>query len=363
MTQRTSDIDQNDLSQRSLYDPEPVEEEDLWFLPATPEDVAPTDMPWPVAAREGSLEAEVWQLAEQTQYRALLAAVQATTTLAERLRQVPAEIAERLAIDTTSAILRSEGLWISPEQIALYRTLRVASGDAAQDLSRASWAVRRLINGAAAPKGGLHAFLGREFVPAPKTAPGEERPVGDELSALSDRWVLGLESMQECHPLTMAAFGFASWRVEGITPYEELLEPTIAALLIGAGGVVPFLPMAQGHRLDRHSLRAGSGGAEERLAVFCAAVEAGAVAACLELNKLKAWEKKAWQTTSDLSGRTPPLMIAALLRAPVVSAEWLAAEAGCSSATVRRNLKLFSQRGLVREATGQERYRFWSVAS
>lgn len=359
------DISKNvpdDDTQRSLYDPEPVAEEDLWFLPATPDDVAPTDMPWPIASRETSLEPKVWQAAEQQQYRGLLAAVMAVTKFGERLKQFPDEVAERFAIDTTSAILRSEGTWLSAEQIALYRTLRVGSDDAAQDLSRADWAVRRLAAGRVGPTDGLHAFLGRSAVPDPQQMPGEDRPLGDELEALSDRWVFALENLKDCHALTQAAYGFASWRSEGITPYEELLEPTIAALLIGAGDLAPFLPMAQGYRLDRHSLRAGSAGAEERLAVFNGAIEAGALGAALELDRLAAWQEKARAGVSDLSGRTPPRMVAALLKAPVVSADWLAKEVGCTTVSVRRNLKLFVERGLVREVTGQERYRFWTVA-
>lgn len=349
-------------TQRSLYDPDPVAEEDLWFLPATPEDRAPTDMPWPIAARETSLEPQVWQAAEQQQYCGLLAAVQAVTKFGERLNRFPAGVVERFAIETASAVLRSEGTWINPEQIALYRTLRIASDDAAQDLSRADWAVRRLVSGTVGPKDGLHGFLGRSAVPDPQQVPGEERPLGDELLALSDRWLVGVDEVEDCHSFTKAAYGFASWRAEGITPYEDLLEPTIAALLIGAGGLAPFLPMARGHRLDRHSLRAGSGGAEERLAVFYTAVEAGAVAACLELDRLKAWQERADAAISGLSGRTPPRMVLALMKAPVVSAECAAQEVGCSTMSARRNLKLFEERGLVREVTGQDRYRFWTVS-
>ncbi|PSL17583.1 hypothetical protein [Shimia abyssi] len=355
-------------AQRSLYDPEPVNEEDLWFLPATPEDVAPTDMPWPVAARESNLEPEVWQAAEKEQYRALLVAVQAVSKFGERLKQFPPEVAERFAIDTVSAVLRSEGNWLSSEQIALYRTLRTASDDAAQDLSRASWAVRRLFVGhqsgveAGEALGGLHGFLGRTHLLSPQQMPGEERAVGDELAALSDRWCDGVGRLQACHPMTRAAYGFASWRAEGITPYEELLEPTMAALLIGASGLAPFLPMAQGYRLDRHSLRLGSAGAEQRLAVFYGAIEAGALSAVLELDRLMAWRENAQESISDLSGRTPPMMAEAFLRARVVSADWLAEEVGCSTMTARRNLNLFMDRSLVREVTGQDRYRFWTVA-
>lgn len=364
---RQADIDHKNMTkseetQRSLYDPEPLEDEDLWFLPGTPDDVAPTDLPWPIAARETSLDAKVWQAGEQRQYRGLLAAVQAVTKFGERLRQMPKQAAERFAADTVSAVLRTEGIWISSEQIALYRTLRIASDDFAQDLGRAAWAVRRLTGGGAAPQLGLHDFLGRVAVDRPQQVPKMERAVGAELTALGDRWIYDLEAMHGAHTLTQAAYAFACWRAEGITPFEELLEPTIAALLIGAGDLAPFLPMAQGHRLDRHALRAGSAGAEQRLAVFYAAAEAGALSAALELDRLALWRDRARAKTGDLSGRTPPKMIDALLRASVVSAEWLAQEIGCSPVSVRRNLKVFSERGLVREVTGQERYRFWTVA-
>ena len=349
-------------SPRSPYDPEPPAEEDLWFLPALDDDAGPPDMPWPVAPREASLEPDVWRAAEKECYRDLLVAVQAVTRFGERLRHFSKEVCERFALDTVSSILRGEGIWIGPEQIALYRTLRLASGEQAQDLTRANWAVRRLLAAANPREEGLHGFLGRTEVDAPKQVLGEERPLGGELTLLSENWARGLDGLFDCHALTQSAFGFALWRREGITPYEELLEPTIAALTIGTGEMAPILPMAQGHRLDRHTLKPGSAGAEARLKVFYEAVEAGALAATLELDRLATWQERTHGAIADLSGRTPPRLVKAMLKARVVSAEWLAAEIGCSPASARRNLKVFEDRGLVREVTGQERYKFWTVA-
>lgn len=96
--------------------------------------------------------------------------------------------------------------------------------------------------------------------------------------------------------------------------------------------------------------------------MFYGAVEAGALAALLELGRLTTWREQALGEIAGLSGRTPPLMVEAFLKAKVVSAEWLAAEIGCSPVSARRNLKIFENRGLVREVTGQGRYRFWTVA-
>lgn len=353
---------ESDNTPRSLYDPEPRPDEDLWFLPALDDDEGSSDMPWPVAARETSLEANVWRAAERECYRELIAAVQAVTRFGERLKQFPDSVRERFAVDTVSAVLRSEGTWVGADQIALYRTLRIASGDQAQVLARASWAVRRLLAGTHPRRDGLHEFLGRVEVDAPMQVPGGERPLGGELVALSDQWAHALERFSDCHALTRAAFGFAVWRAEGITPFEELLEPMVAALIAGAGGLAAFLPMVQGHRLDRHSLKPGEAGAAARLKVFYGAVEAGALAALLELDRLVTWQAQARGAIADLSGRTPPLMVEAFLKARVVSAEWLASEIGCSPVSARRNLKIFEERGLVREVTGQGRYRFWTAA-
>ncbi len=347
---------------RSLYDPEPTADEDLWFLPARDDDAAPSDMPWPVAAREASLAPDVWRAAEQACYRDLLAAVQAVVRFGVRLRQVPKGVQERFVVETVSAVLRTEGTWIGSEQIALYRTLRLASGDQAQDLARASWAVRRLLSGVAPQETGLHDFLGRVEVDAPRQVGGEERPLGDELVLLGEWWADEMARVSDCHALTQAAYGFALWRSEGITPYDDLLEPTIAALVIGAGGMSPLLPMATGHRLDRHGLTSGSAGAEARLKVVYRAVEAGALAGMLELDRLTTWQERSHCAIAELSGRTPPKLVEALLKARVVSADWLAAEIGCSPVSARRNLMLFTERGLIREVTGQERYRFWTVA-
>ena len=337
------------------------DKEDLWFLPPLDDDEAQSK-PWPVAAREASLEPDVWRAAEKECFRELVAAVQALVRFGERLKRVPSGIQERFAIDTVSAVLQSEGTWIGPEQIALYRTLRTVSGDHARDLARASWAVRRLLTDRDPTQGDLHAFLGRTEVELPRQLPGDERPLGDELVALGDRWAAAVERLGDCHRLTRAAFGFALWRAEGISPYEDVLEPTIAALAIGARGMAPILPVGQGHRFDRHGLKPGAAGATERLKVFFRAAEAGALAATLELDRLIAWQERALDVLSDLSGRTPPLMVAAFLKARVVSAEWLAAEVGGSPVSARRNLKVFDDRGLVREVTGQERYRFWTAA-
>ncbi|MDP5217094.1 helix-turn-helix domain-containing protein [Ruegeria sp. 2205SS24-7] len=357
MRRRTENPDDDEeVTPRSIYDPDPVEEEDLWFLPQPPEDVAPGEMPWPVAAREAGLDGRTWQAAEAAQYRGLVAAAEAVTRYGERLRHAAPGVSERLALMTVSALLRAEGIWLGPDQIALYRAFRLGSDDMARDLSRADWAVRRLLAGPL-PQDDMRAFLGRVSVSEPHR--DDDRPTGPELDLAGQDWAGGLH--ETCHLLTRAAQGFASWRRLALTPYDQMLEPSVAALLLGAGDEAPHLPMAEGHRFDRHQVAQGSDAATARLATFLNAIEAGALRAAMELDRLSAWRNRAIELTGGLSGRTPPLLIAALLRYPVLSAELAAETIGCSRPSARRNLALFHEMGLIREVTGQERYRFWSA--
>ncbi|WP_425045988.1 helix-turn-helix domain-containing protein [Primorskyibacter sp. S87] len=349
-------------------DDQETSEEDLWFLPGPPEETNPEDPPWPMAAREGSLEPAVWRGAEAAQFRALLNAGQAAARFAERLRQFPDGVAERMALSTVSAILQEEGIWLGEDRIALYRVLRIGVSDQARDLSRADWAIRRLLAaaGSESPVADLAVFLGRSAVSEPQKIRGEDRPSGIELDGLSDQMHHTLSGTKNCHAFLRATYAFSMWRAEGITPWDELLEPTVAALRIAASDTgfpagLQFLPLIAGYRLDRHTLEDARGSAEARLTTFCTAVEAGALSGLMALDQLAAWETRAKEATVDLSGRTPPLLIEALMRYPMVSAELVSEVVGNSKAAARRNLNLFLERGLIREVTGQDRYRFWTV--
>jgi len=81
----------------------------------------------------------------------------------------------------------------------------------------------------------------------------------------------------------------------------------------------------------------------------------------LHLDRLAAWQLRATQATTDLSGRTPPRLLRLLTDWPSLSAPLAEAESGASRAAVQRNLDLFAARGLIREVTGQGRYRVWTA--
>ncbi len=353
---------------QSPYDPDDdPAEEDLWFLPGPPDENESADSPWPIAPRPMSLDPAVWLKAERNRYRDLLATAQAVERYAERLRHFPQQVKERFALASVSAVLRSEGVWLGPEHIALYQALRIATGDTARDLSRASWAMRRLMSRpvqGGAPTDGVHHFLGRAHQAEAPDLPGEGRATGYELEAIGQDWAETVASLTVAHPLTRAAYAFAQWRAHDITPWDELLEPTIAAIILGRdelGEAATFLPLSESHRFDRHGLTKNAGGAEARLTVFYAAIRQGALNANMELERLGNWHARAEQTTLHLSGRTPGALIRTMMKYPIVSAELVSRDTGCSRPSARRNLNLFADLGLIREVTGQDRYRFWSA--
>ncbi|MGB7243729.1 MAG: hypothetical protein WBC93_16800 [Sulfitobacter sp.] len=342
---KNNNIENNDdigSPDHSPYDPKPLAEADLWFLPAPPESAAPTDPPWPVADRAPEMSAEAWHQAEAAQYRAVLAAAQAVARFGERLRHFPTGTADRFALSSVSAVLRGEGVWIGPDQIALYSHLRLGTSEDAQDYLRAAWALRRL-NAGLDPREDLQGFLGR-------TASAE-----DDLRPLIDHWTRAVQDAGDLHPICRAGFALGVWRRLDLSPFSQALEPVLAAQIIGAEGLARFLPLSGTARAEC------GGGAAARLAVWLAAVEAGALDGLLTLERLAAWQTRATKAAAGLSGRTPAALIGALLRLPVLSADLAARTTGCSAPGIRRNLALLSDLGLVREITGQSRYRFWTA--
>ncbi len=85
-----------------------------------------------------------------------------------------------------------------------------------------------------------------------------------------------------------------------------------------------------------------------------------------QLDRLEAWEEVAvTRTRGGLSGRTPPPRLLAALRDwPLLTAPPMAEElTGASRAAVQRNLTWFHNAGLVREVTGQGRFRVWRATA
>ena len=103
----------------------------------------------------------------------------------------------------------------------------------------------------------------------------------------------------------------------------------------------------------------GGGPPEQRLARWLDGIHHGILTATRMLDDLEAWAARAHTAIPPLSGRTPPALIAALTAWPLISAPMAETLTTTSRAAVQRNLTWLEARGLIREVTGQGRFRKW----
>ena len=78
------------------------------------------------------------------------------------------------------------------------------------------------------------------------------------------------------------------------------------------------------------------------------------------LDDIEAWTGRAENVMAQLSGRTPIALRKVFAEWPLVSAPMAEAVTGASRAAIQRNLAWMGASGLIREVTGQGRYRIWS---
>ena len=92
-------------------------------------------------------------------------------------------------------------------------------------------------------------------------------------------------------------------------------------------------------------------------------MDSATLTAMRHLDEIEAWSVRANTVMAPLSGRTPPTLRAVLTEWPLVSAPMAETLTGASRATIGRNLAWMEAKGLIREVTGQGRFRMWRVVS
>lgn len=301
-------------------------EEAPWFLHAEPEEASPL----PRAPAGGLIEAGEWRLAEAALAANLAALAFDAGRLAERLAGSGPGAVQRLAQDEAAALS-----WWTGDRIG-------AAEEDGGAVIRTAWAARRLA--AASPRGVRAAvadLLGAEG--------RGDLDLAEEVAAA----ILGVEDMSA---VTQGCALFHLWR--SLDERQEHLRGLEAAVLgsrVAGQGRLPFLPLA----LTGFRALTASGRPEPRLRAWAQGAHGAVLAALMSLERLSGWRERAAAATADLSGRTPALLIAALAARPMLGAA--EAETGASRAAVLRNLDLLVARGLVREVTGQGRFRIWAT--
>ncbi len=338
---------------RGPYDAEPLPEEDLWFLP--PEDHvtqnAAHDLPLPRADDRPLVDVAAWADAERGLAGPLTNLGILLGRLAERLQAGPQGWRHRLALREAADLSWLAGDRVPMERLALWLTLRLGGeGDDAQALARAGWAARRLVQ-SPDPRTDLAGFLGRT---APEARDALDHQIAD--------WAEVMGQGASLHSITQAALSYHIWPIVGLSAGHPNL-PMIEAAVVAARhagtaiGGLGFLPLCLG---GAGGLR-GRGSPAERLAAWVNGADQAARAAQRQLDGLRDWEARAQGAIAELSGRTPPALVDLFSGWPLISAPMAEVETGASRAAVQRNLNWMTEAGLIREVTGQGRYRMWAA--
>lgn len=326
---------------------DPVEAEEPWFLPSVEDEVG-AGPPDPARRAVGAslVDAAGWRAAEAELAGDLAGLSFDLGRLAERASLVGAGAVQRLALEEAAALSWWMGDRVGSDRLALWASYRIgATEEGGEGVIRTAWAARRL--GAAAGQGALTAMLA--------LALGEEGRADPVLIA---DVAAELEPLAGASAVTRGAALFHLWRSLDERPdhLRGLEAAVLGARLVGQGGL-PFLPLA----LTGFGALTASGSPEARLSAWVGAAHRAVLAALMALERLTQWRARAEATTADLSGRTPARLIAALVAHPMLAAAQAETETGASRAAVQRNLDVLASRGLVREVTGQGRFRVWAA--
>ncbi|WP_416361498.1 hypothetical protein [Leisingera sp.] len=329
-------------------------EDDLWFLPGPVEEEPDYLPPGPRAERRETEVLDDWRKAEAGNAARLARAAGRFGALDERLKRGPEGWRHRLALIEAADLSWFVSDRIGPDRLALWISMRLSGvQDDTAALARAGWAVRRLTGGPG-PEADLSAFLDRRD---PEHLDDEAEPFADRAGG----WLAMMVQAADLHPVTRACMGFHLWSLAGLGQQSDRIEAAVTAGRIAAseGKGAVFAPLAM---VRAGGLRAG-GSPNERLARWLDGMETGCLTAMRHLDGIEAWSARAETEMSSLSGKTPPALRAVLTEWPLVSAAMAEGLTGASRAAVQRNLAWMEARGLIREVTGQGRYRMWRAAN
>ena len=327
-------------------------EDDLWFLPG-PIDEGLDDLPpGPRAEPRETAVFDDWRRAEAANAARLACVAGRLGALDERLKRGPEGWRHRLALIEAADLSWFAGDRIGPDRLALWISLRLSGvQDDTAALARVGWAVRRL-TGAPGPEHDLSAFLDRRD---PESLADEAEPFADRAGG----WLDLMAQAADLHPISRACMGFYLWSLAGLGQHGHSMEAAVTAARIAAseGSGAVFAPLAMG---GAGGLRAG-GRPADRLTRWLDGMETACLSAMRHLDDVEAWAARAEAEMTLLSGRTPPALRAALTEWPLVSAPMAEVLTGASRAAVQRNLAWMEARHLIREVTGQGRYRMWRI--
>ena len=339
-----------------ILDGEEVEEaseDDLWFLPGPMEEEPDYLPPGPRAEPREAEVLDDWRMAEAAHAARLARVAGRVGALDDRLKRSPEGWRHRLALIEAADLSWFAGDRIGPDRIAIWISMRLSGvQEDPAALARVGWAVRRLTGGPG-PEVDLSAFLDRRD---PENMVDDAEPFADRAGG----WLNLMAQAAELHPITRACAGYHLWSLAGLGQQGDRMEAAVTAARIAAseGKGAVFAPLAMG---GAGGLRAG-GPPADRLARWLEGMETACLTAMRHLDDVEAWSARAEAEMTPLSGKTPRALRAVLTEWPLVSTPMGEVLTNASRAAVQRNIAWMEARGLIREVTGQGRFKIWVAA-
>ena len=346
----------SDESDALFLDADEVEqssEDDLWFLPGPMEEEPDYLLPGPLAEPHEAEVLDDWRKAEAGHAARLARVAGRVGALDDRLKRGPEGWRHRLALIEAADLSWFAGDRIGPDRIAIWISMRLSGvQEDPAALARVGWAVRRLTGGPG-PEVDLSAFLDRRD---PENMVDDAEPFADRAGG----WLDLMAQAADLHPITRACAGFHLWSLAGLGQRGDRMEAAVTAARIAAteGKGAVFAPLAMG---GAGGLRAG-GPPADCLARWLEGMETACLTAMRHLDDVEAWSARAEAEMTPLSGKTPRALRAVLTEWPLVSAPMGEVLTNASRAAVQRNLAWMEARGLIREVTGQGRFKIWVAA-
>jgi hypothetical protein len=347
---RTRLTDITDDDRAGPYDPG-EEPGDLWFLPDADDEGSPLKPDGPQSAPRALIDGPAWRAAEAALAADLTELAFDAGRLAERVLVAGPGAVQRLAQAEAASLSWWTGDRISADRLALWLSYRIgAAEEDGSGLIRTAWAARRL-----AAKG-----QGADLAALLVGSLGEE---GRHDDALITDTVAALEALADLSPITCGCALNQLWRSLDERPdHLRGLEAAVLGARLAAGrssGSLSFLPLT----LTGFAALTATSAPDRRLSGWIAGAHRAVLSALMTLERVATWQARAEAETADLSGRTPARLIAALATHPMLAAPQAEAETGASRAAVQRNLDVLVARGLVREVTGNGRFRVWAAVA
>ncbi|MCG7630091.1 hypothetical protein MHM88_19935 [Epibacterium sp. MM17-32] len=336
----------------TIEEDEEAHEEDLWFLPGPLEEEPDDLLPGPRAEPPDTAVIDDWAKAEGVHAARLARVSGRIGALDDRLLRGPEGWRHRLALIEAADLSWFSGDRVSSDRLALWVSMRLSGAqDDPNALARVGWAVRRLTGGPG-PMVDLAAFLDRR----------DPEIIEDSAERFEDRsggWLDVMAAAVDLHPITRACMGFHLWSLAGLGQQGDQIEAAVTASRIAAsdGTGAIFAPLAMG----------GAGGLRisglplERLPHWLDGMNSAILSAMRVLDDTERWAARAESDMAHLSGRTPVALRKAFSQWPLVSAPMAESVTGASRAAIQRNLAWMEESGLIREVTGQGRFRIWTL--